>query len=586
MLRTFAEHDVRFTEPLDGVWDFATAEDRRDRKKLPGRYSRRIHVPSAWETTPGLETYRGRAWYRTGVCAVDGTALRLVFGGVSHTGTAYIDGKRVATHYDAFTPWDVVVTGLATGPHELVLEVDNSFGSHSALHLPNDYYTYGGITRPAEMQLVPPAYIDKVFARPERGKGNWALDVTVWLKNWSPRAVRRRVVVTAAGGVADLGTVTLQARSGRRVKGRVSGLDVKEWTAETPDLYFVESALLAGDDIVDDMVDRIGFRDVKVKGKKLLLNGRPIHLRGYNRHEDHPNFGCSLPVAAMALDLQIIRDLGCNFVRTCHYPNDMRFLDLCDEMGFYVWEESHARQVKFDHPKFREQIRTSTEEMIAWHYNRPCIIIWGCLNECDTSTRAGRAEHKRVLDLIRKLDPSRPNTYAGHLRKRDTCEGLCDIVSWNLHVGWYADHPEDAERVLRDLLKWKNSAASRGGSGKPVMISEFGGGAIYGNRTPNQSHWSEEYQAKVLDENLAVYLNHREVVGAAIWQFCDVRITEEGGVWKGRPRTMNNKGTVDEFRRPKLAYDIVKKRMRAARRAQAGAGSVKSSMKDMKRLPN
>ncbi len=155
MLRTFAEHDVRFSESLDGFWEFATAEDRRGRTSGRESYPRRIAVPSAWETMPGLGSYRGTGWLRTDVSAVDGMALRLVFGGVSHTGTVFVDGRKVGRHYDAYTPWDVLAPGLKEGRHELVVEVDNTFGARSAPHLPNDYHTYGGITRPVEMPFVP-----------------------------------------------------------------------------------------------------------------------------------------------------------------------------------------------------------------------------------------------------------------------------------------------------------------------------------------------------------------------------------------------------------------------------------------------
>ena len=167
MLRLFADHVVRPAESLDGLWDFIIAEDRKDRRGLPKRYNRRIYVPSPWEAIGGLENYRGTGWLRTSIRGGGpDTAVRLVFGGVSHTGTVYVDGRKRGRHYDAYTPWDVVVGGLDDSDHELVVAVDNTFGPHSALHLTRDYYTYGGITRPVEIQLIGPAYIDKVFATP------------------------------------------------------------------------------------------------------------------------------------------------------------------------------------------------------------------------------------------------------------------------------------------------------------------------------------------------------------------------------------------------------------------------------------
>jgi len=562
MLRTFVEHEARPVDSLCGLWEFTTKAERRDRAKLPKRYARRIHVPSAWETLPGLGNYRGRAWLRTTVDAAPDRALRLVFGGVSHTGTVFVDGRKVGHHYDAFTPWDVVVPGLSPGEHELVVEVDNSFGPHSALHIENDYYTYGGITRPAQAQYVPEVFIDKLFATPARRGSRWELAVRVRLRNWSKKRRTCRLVVALSDVVLDLGKVAVGAGRTREVRGLLPDLEVEPWSPASPSLYEAVVLLLDGDDVVDDLVDRVGFREIAVRGRKLLLNGSPLRLRGYNRHEDHPLFGNALPVEAMAHDLALLRDLGCNFVRTCHYPNDLRFLDLCAEMGICVWEESHARSVPFSHPRFRDQIAASTTEMVAWHHNCPAILIWGCLNECDSASSAGRREHARVLKLLKKLDPSRPVTFASNKAERDRCLDLVDIVSWNRYDAWYGGEPPDVEPALRRALRWLHSAKSRGGKGKPVILSEFGAGAIPGCRNPNHAKWTEEYQAEVLDESLRVYLNHPDVAGAAIWQFADVRVTRNH--WGGRPRTMNNKGTVDEYRRPKLAYDVVRRRMHEA----------------------
>ncbi len=566
MLRTFSEHDVRYCESLAGRWDFLVAADKKDRKRLPASYNRTIQVPSAWECLPGLENYRGTAWLRRNVEMCEGMALRLVFGGVSHTGTVFVDGKQEGQHYDAFTPWDVVVPCKSSDDAEVVVEVDNSFGDNSALHKENDYYSYGGITRPVVAEYVPPVYIDRVHAKPVKRGRAWDLEVTVRLKNWSAASGRRQVQLGIAEAELDLGRVTVRAGATRTLKGVLKGLDVNPWTSETPQLYELVVYLIDGDEVVDDQIDRLGFRQVEVRGKKILMNGKPVKMRGYNRHEDHPQFGCALPLAAMAADLEIMRDLGCNFIRTCHYPNDMRFLDLCDELGFYVWEESHARNIPFSHPKFREQIKTNTEEMIDWHFNRPAIVIWGCLNECDSVSRGGAREHKRVIDLIKKLDRSRPVTFASNKADRDLCLGYVDIVSWNRYDAWYGGGPEDVEPRLQTILKWLHSKASRGGKGKPVIMSEFGGGAIYGNRRTCKAKWSEEYQCDCLDECLRVYLNHPDIAGAAIWQFCDVRLTQSW--WGSRPRNMNNKGTVDEYRRPKLAYETVKRRMHEARDKQ------------------
>jgi beta-glucuronidase len=241
----------------------------------------------------------------------------------------------------------------------------------------------------------------------------------------------------------------------------------------------------------------------------------------------------------------------------------MRFLDLCDEMGFYVWEESHARSVDFKHPKFREQIADSTAEMIDWHFNHPSIVLWGCLNECNSTRPDGRKVHERVIKQIKRLDPSRPVTFASNKDEDDICFDLVDVVSWNVYTGWYFRDAKAAnEHVDQRLLKWLRGSSKSGGKTKPVIFSEFGAGAIYGYRNPHHAKWTEEFQAECLGDLLAAYLNHPDIAGTAIWQFCDCRVVND--IFSNRPRTMNNKGTVDEYRRRKLAYERVKAEMNKA----------------------
>lgn len=563
MLRTFQTHHLRPTASMDTWWDFVTAPERTGKGALPKTYTRSLYVPGVWESVPGLENYRGKAWYRTFVEMHPDLALRIVFGGVSHTGTVYVDGREVGRHYDAFTPWDVRVPYTGRDMVELVVEVDNSFGPHSALHIPNDYYTYGGITRPVEMQYVPAVYVDKLFATPVRKGKAWSLEVKVRLRNLADTTETRELEVWLEGACLRPGAVTLKPGGTCEVEGVLRKLDVEAWSPESPELYDVEAVLLEDGRPVDDLIDRVGFREVKVRGRKILVNGKPVFFTGFNRHEDHPHHGCAIPLEAMVHDLRLMRDLNANMVRTCHYPNDMRFLDLCDEMGMFVWEESHARTVSFNEPKYREQVDASTDEMLDWHFNHPSIVIWGCLNECDTMTPEGVREHARVQDRIRARDRSRPVTFAANHRDKDLAQGTCDVTCWNIYTGWYADPPEATDTVIRKLLRWLHSPASKGGNGHPVILSEFGAGGIYGHRSPKADHWTEEFQTRVLRENLKAYCNNKDICGALIWQFCDVRVTEEGygkkwAWWAERPRTMNNKGVVDEYRRPKMCYTIVR----------------------------
>jgi beta-glucuronidase len=256
----------------------------------------------------------------------------------------------------------------------------------------------------------------------------------------------------------------------------------------------------------------------------------------------------------MQRDIMLIKDTGANCVRTCHYPNDERFLDLCDENGLFVWEEAHGRGLNEDrmrNPHFLEQSRLSITEMITEHYNHPSIFVWGLLNECASDTAYGRSCYAELIELIRSLDRSKPVTFASCKLLADICLDLVDIVSYNIYPKWYKNIPCD--EYLAGCIEY---IRANGGAGKPIIISEIGAGAVYGYRTNIRCKWSEEYQLDALDEQLSTVLNNPECSGVIVWQFADCRIDE--GWFAKRPKSQNNKGVVDMYRREKLSYAKVK----------------------------
>ncbi len=555
MIRMFERHKVRNVAELDGDWDFEPVPESAAGRP-PKRYRYRMPVPDCWESHPEFRTYRGRAFYRRQVHCPQAGPVRLVFHGVSHTATVYWDGRKVGSHYNAYTAFSIVLPAVRAGVHTLTVEADNSFGPHSALHKPNDYYTYGGLARPVAMECVGPVLLERIFATPRRSGRGWTLDVRFALRNLSRQAFAGTLTADVAGQTFSA-PVRLRPRQAREIAGAIRVSGVTAWAPESPALYTLTAVLSDADGRpCDDLIERVGFREVKVKGRKILLNGREIRLRGFNRHEDAADFGCAVPVEVMRQDLALMTDLNANFVRTSHYPNDERFLDLCDERGFLVWEEHHARALMADTMKlksFPKQIADCDREMVLDHYNHPSIVMWGVFNECESFTALGRRYYEASVRRIRALDASRPLTSASCYPEKDRTLDLFDIVSFNRYVGWYWGGPDMIRPALDKLLAWIGKV---GAGGKPFLMSEFGAGAIPGWRADRRTKWTEEFQADLLAASLDVYLKHPRVNGVAIWQFCDVRVCEEW--FHSRPRCMNNKGVVDEHRRPKLAYETVK----------------------------
>lgn len=549
MIRTFNTHTVRLTRDLSGSgWTFTPLAGDHAGQKYP------VVVPCCWETMPDFSSYRGEGDFERDFEA-EGD-IRLAFEGVSHTGRVYVDEQFIGEHYNAFTPFALIAKDLAPGTHHLRVRVDNRFSEKSALHVPNDYMTYGGINRGVSLEQIRGAYIDFVHAVPGKTENGWKLDIDVKVCASEPG---RTYVLMA--NVPDIGTVSTEVTTGEdgtaSAHAELDAETVTEWSPEHPALYFVHAVLLENGEPVDDLIERTGFREIRLEGKNILLNGRKLRIKGFCRHEDHPLFGCALPLQVLQGDLSIIKDLGGNAVRTTHYPNDERFLDLCDEEGILVWEENHARglsEEQMRNPQFEPQEEKVTQEMVTAHINHPCILIWGIMNECASDTEFGRGCYEKQYAILHSMDPSRPVSSASCKFFRDICLDLPDIVSYNLYPEWYVQDKTAAEWV-KENYDWVQEKTK--GAGKPFLITEIGAGAIYGFRSQTKDPWTEDYQAQTLDHQLHAVFGTEGISGVFIWQFADVRVSKEW--FNNRPRTMNNKGIVDEYRRRKLAYDTVKK---------------------------
>lgn len=546
MIRLFDTHYIRETRELDGMWDF-NMEGFDKTYRLP--------VPGCWEQHPDFMQHRGKGTYVKKVNIKNGGNIRLEFKGVSHTADVYFDGEKIAHHYNAFTPFSAVVKNVKEGEHEIKVEVDNTFGEHSALHIPNDYYTYGGITRPVSLEIIPDVYIKSVRFTPYMSDGKWNAKIEVRLHNLSLQSMNAEVNVML-GALSKREIVQIEDKSEASVVFDTVFENVKSWSHEDPVLYMLNTTLTVNGEETDDLIERVGFRTVEVRDTKIYLNGQPIYLKGFNRHEDYAVDGCAVSMQHMVQDMDLMEDMNANALRTCHYPNDERFLDLCDERGIMVWEENHARGLvlkDMQNPNFERQCEDCIREMIENHYNHPSIVIWGILNECASETEEGRKMYKKQYDQIRSMDRSRPVTSATCRHFTDICLDLPDIVSFNMYSGWYKDCPID-ERNDQEIEWIKKS----GGENKPIIVSELGAAAIYGYRDRSRCKWSEERQADLIRDNLEVYMNDERITGVFIWQFADCRVTEEGEWFATRARCHNNKGVVDEYRRPKMSYDTVK----------------------------
>ncbi len=544
MIRLFEQHVYRKQRELDGLWNV----------RIEGK-EYKLPVPGCWEQHPDLMNHRGKATYIREVTVYDKHNVRLEFKGVSHTADVYWDDIKIAHHYNAYTAFEQVVKNVSTGKHTIRVEVDNSFSEESALHVPNDYYTYGGLIRPVVLEEIGDIYIKNMHFETHKTGDIWKVKISFTIVNLSEND---------CSGMAEIELADRTLKKEFCVEGSkdiaISFSEevgsVLEWSSDSPNLYSLTAKLRdTSGKVIDDLIDRVGFREVSIKGREFRLNGKRVFLKGFNRHEDYGTLGCAVPVQVMSQDIDAFKDVGANAVRTCHYPNDERFLDMCDERGIMVWEENHARGLsleKMENPNFDRQCSDCIQEMVTQHFNHPAIVIWGILNECASETDIGRAKYKSQYEQIKQLDTSRPTTSATCRHFTDICLDLPDVVSFNIYSGWYVD--ASVRQAHEKEMAWIDAAA---GKEKPVIVSEFGAAALYGYRDHGHCKWSEERQADIISEHLNVYKEDERLTGAFVWQFSDCKVTEEEW-FPSRARCHNNKGVVDEYRRPKEAYYAIK----------------------------
>ena len=562
MSRRFREHHLRRADSLDGVWDFAFLGDVDPDSILPDAitYIDRMAVPGSFDALPTYAGQRGLAAYRTTALIYDETPHRLIFNSVHHWCRVFVASEHVGDHVGGFTRFAFDLAPRAPGEVEIVVLVDNRIDyQRCPLHLEYfDWYHFGGITRPVEWQRLGAVWVDSLRVETVDYAAR-RIAVTI---DYGAQTVGGEVDFTLAVDGANILCERLPVTATRgQITRSIDLPDAGLWSPAAPKLHMLEVRL---DD--DDQRERFGIRQVEVVGREIRINGEATRLLGFNRHEAHPQFGHALTDQLLLSDVNQLRDLGCNFVRGSHYPQDVRFLDLCDEAGLAVWVEAtgwqHTRKHLTD-PHYMDAQMTNITEMIAMSRNHPSVIMWGIQNEGSSNDPECRPAYEMMMNRIRELDPTRPTTYASMHPFADVCFDLADLISIHCYPGWYIGEidyiPEHLDRIA-------GAVNEAGMDQRPLIIAEIGAGAVPGWRDWNEARWSEQYQAQLIDTVIEhMFSASDRFAGLAIWQFCDIRSSEEVGRALGRPRGFNNKGVVDEYRRPKLAYEVVKKRFHALR---------------------
>ncbi len=545
---------------LNGTWEFRFDEGKAIEETAGEAFKATdlMSVPGCYDMMPQWLCKRGTGLYRRRFVldgAVENAAL--VVDGMGLRGRFSIDGKDLGTHPYPYARLELETGPLAAGEHVVFAALDNRF-DWDTMHLARpyfDFYCFGGFYHGVSLSFE----TRKLRVRTRDYKtGEIEIESVKFAKDDFDATIvfdgKTKVPVHFAGG---------------RAKVRVP--DFKLWSPESPNLHVVE---------VDGVKARFGIREVKAEKRRILLNGKPIYLKGANRHEAHPTFGAATPESLMVLDLQLLKSLGGNFIRGCHYQQSQRFLDYCDEMGVMVWEESlgwgtgrnrEYGTYELTNETFVAEQIFETREMVRASFNHPSVIMFGFMNEFASDTELGKSVSDKLVATIRAEDSGRLVTYASCMGG-DIAHASTDVASFNTYPGWIGTNAGDpehlrkiiAEGVARNVNRYRAQYPD-----KPIFISEMGTCGVYGEHDPAGAQWTEEFQAEYMDCVADAVLSNPHVCGYAVWQLTDARSYHRGGAEiRCKPFALNLAGLYDGYRRPKLAAKTIREKFEAHNRAE------------------
>jgi beta-glucuronidase len=536
-------YDYRMKPTRWGFFQNAKPQRPEDLIEYDFDKSPTMQIPGDWNTQDErLFFYEGTVWFKKSFQAVPMSDCRtlLYFGAVNYDCRVWVNGKEAGHHVGGFTPFNFDISDLLReGENVVIVKVDNKRHAEDVPTQIFDWWNYGGITRDVKLVKVSPVYLEDYNLQLTSLEGR---QISFSVKLNKPEANHtvtlaipelkiKKTLTTAADGTA---AVSMKAKP-------------QLWSPETPKRYMVEITLDNS-----TITDSIGFRKIETRGKQILLNGQPIFLKGISIHEEKPNGGgrANSPEDARTL-LSWAKDLGCNFVRLAHYPHNEYMVREAERMGILVWSEIPCYwTIAWTNPATLDNARQQLTDMIRRDHNRANVIIWSIANETPHSAERDAflgtlAKHARSLDDTRLISMAMEVTGASNYvnRLNDNMNEYVDVVSFNQYIGWYRD-VNDAPKMTWEIPY-----------DKPVIISEFGGGARYGYHGAKNQRWTEEFQENLYRENTAMLDKIEGLSGTTPWILKDFRSPRR--VLPGVQDYYNRKGLFSDKGERKLAFYVL-----------------------------
>lgn len=584
----------RENKKLDGMWRFATDAKGTGRKEgyIQGlKEYELVPVPASFQdlfTDKYMREYTGDFWYETDFFVPkewQGNQIELRFGSVTHRAEVYVNGILVVSHEGGFMPFCANVTAEVHygGQNRLVIAANNELNE---INIPCgrtitledgrkmakpyfDFYNYSGIHRSVWL-----------IRKPKNNIVDYDLAYKLEDKNVQVSFEVKTVLQCEDCNVS----LTVEDEEGRTVayasaaQGFFTIENVHLWQVRNAYLYKFIFRLHQGEKLIDEYYDWIGIRTVEVRNGEILLNGSPVYLKGFGKHEDSDIRGRGLDLAVMKRDFELMKWIGANSFRTAHYPYCEEIYQMADREGFLVTDEVAAvgmfeslvnfmdaskKEVtgffsKKTTPALLKAHLKALEEMIVRDKNHACVIAWSLFNEPETTQEEAVDYFRQIFDKALELDPQkRPRTFSLIMNSTpDVCKcyAFCDFISLNRYYGWYVQGGNEignSEKLFRQELDGWMAL----NTGKPFVFTEYGADTSPMVHKLPSVMWSQEYQIEYLTMCHRVFDSYPFIKGEQVWNFADFQTTE--GIMR---MDGNKKGIFTRQRQPKDAAYYFKSR--------------------------
>jgi len=505
-------YNYRYQPSDNGYFKNAKPKSKTDLIEYDFDSSATLNVPGDWNTqSDQLFFYEGTVWYKKSFDyqRKPDTRVFVYFGAANYFADVYLNGEKIGQHEGGFTPFNFEITKLVrdTG-NFLVVKVDNKRRLDAVPTLMTDWWNYGGLTREVKLIETPATFVQDYLIQLQKGSRQ---RVSGWVKLAGEKLKQRVTVRIPEAGITK--TFNTDERGFAEVDFNA---DLKLWSPENPKLYdvIVEAE-------TDQVRDQIGFRSIETRGTDILLNGRPIFLHGVCIHEEAPlRGGRAYSHEDARTLLGWAKELGANFVRLAHYPHNEFMIREADRLGILVWSEIPVYwTIQWENAATLENARNQLGEMIARDKNRAAVVIWSVANETPLSDARlaflkNLIAHARSLDSSRLMSAAMERHYINETTQMidDPLGEYLDVLGCNEYVGWYDGLPEKADR-----LEWRSKYQ------KPLVMSEFGGDALYGQHGDASTRWTEEYQESIYQHQIAMLKKIPFLRGTSPWILTDFR---------------------------------------------------------------